>query len=81
MSGFTATTPLCGHCGRPIVGGAVYTYGGVYHLECTQSPYPGHVFTAGPPTPIGCICPPTSEQTCQRVDCPRKAIAQGETVD
>ena len=25
------------------------------------------------PTPMGCICPPTSEQTCQNPSCPRKA--------
>lgn len=24
--------------------------------------------------PIGCICPPTSEQTCERPTCPRKGI-------
>lgn len=28
--------------------------------------------------PIGCICPPTSEKTCQRPDCPRKSWTQGE---
>lgn len=26
------------------------------------------------PSPIGCICPPTSEQTCQRPTCPRRGI-------
>jgi hypothetical protein len=27
----------------------------------------------GPPyVPIGCICPPTAEQTCQSATCPRK---------
>ena len=26
-----------------------------------------------PPTLVGCICPPTSEQTCQNENCPRKA--------
>ena len=25
-----------------------------------------------PPAPFGCICPPTSEQTCQNPTCPRK---------
>lgn len=24
------------------------------------------------PQPVGCICPPTSEQTCQNPECPRK---------
>lgn len=28
---------------------------------------------AAPPPPKGCICPPTSEQTCQRWDCGRKS--------
>lgn len=27
---------------------------------------------AYPPIPLGCICPPTSEQTCQNIMCPRK---------
>ena len=26
-----------------------------------------------PPELVGCICPPTSEKTCQREDCPRAA--------
>lgn len=26
------------------------------------------------PIPMGCICPPTSEQTCQRPDCGRKPM-------
>lgn len=25
-----------------------------------------------PPPPAGCVCPPTSEQTCQSLTCPRK---------
>lgn len=25
-----------------------------------------------PPTPMGCICPPTSEQTCKGALCPRR---------
>ena len=25
-----------------------------------------------PHTPVGCVCPPTSEQTCQNESCPRK---------
>ena len=31
-----------------------------------QSPW------AIPPELVGCICPPTSEQTCQRTNCPRQ---------
>ena len=26
------------------------------------------------PAPQGCICPPTSEQTCQNPTCPRKPV-------
>ena len=26
----------------------------------------------GPTPPVGCICPPTSEKTCQNPACPRK---------
>ena len=25
-------------------------------------------------TPVGCVCPPTSEQTCQNSDCPRQDV-------
>ena len=32
--------------------------------------YRGH----GKPVQQGCICPPTSEQTCQNQLCPRKAL-------
>jgi hypothetical protein len=35
---------------------------------------PGQVYTL-PPQPRGCICPPTSEQTCQSLCCPRKSAA------
>lgn len=32
------------------------------------------------PHPKGCICPPASEKTCQRIDCGRKtaALAQAD---
>jgi hypothetical protein len=26
------------------------------------------------PTPAGCICPPTSEQTCMNIICPRRPL-------
>ncbi len=32
---------------------------------------------ADKPTPQGCICPPTSEQTCQNPLCPRKDPMRG----
>lgn len=30
---------LCGHCSRPIIGGAAFVGGVAYHLECVRSPY------------------------------------------
>ena len=30
------TTPLCGHCGRPVITHAVYYGGMAYHPECTR---------------------------------------------
>lgn len=32
-----------------------------------------HIMGPIPSDPKGCICPPTSEQTCQRWDCGRKS--------
>jgi hypothetical protein len=29
------------------------------------------------PAPHGCICPPTSERTCQGLGCPRRAVSSG----
>ena len=42
------------------------TKGGVY----LGPDYRGH----GKPVQQGCICPPTSERTCQNQLCPRKAL-------
>lgn len=43
----TGITPLCAHCGRPVLSARVAGYGGeLYHVECTQSPYvakPRHI--------------------------------------
>jgi hypothetical protein len=30
-----------------------------------------------PPSPHGCVCPPTSEQTCKGPLCPRRSIGVG----
>ena len=35
----SSTVPICGHCGRPIGGPAVWLGSQMYHPECTQSPY------------------------------------------
>lgn len=37
------------------------------------NPYPRPV-GAMPMVPQGCICPPTSEKTCENPTCPRKGI-------
>lgn len=41
MSTSAGTTPLCAHCGRPIIGTPmrVGNAGEPYHVECTLSPY------------------------------------------
>lgn len=41
MSTSAGTTPLCAHCGRPIIGTPMKmgNAGEPYHLECTLSPY------------------------------------------
>ena len=40
MSTAVGTTPLCGHCGRPVIGQpGVYCNGVMYHMACTRSPY------------------------------------------
>lgn len=38
---------------------------------CICQPHP-HVYGAAQLPPKGCICPPTSEKTCEALDCPRK---------
>ena len=37
-----------------------------------QNPYPAPNFHYVATVPVGCICPPTSEQTCLNDRCPRK---------
>lgn len=58
---------VCARCHLPFGYSEVrftHTGGGLsYHYRC--------FFDA--PKPMGCICPPTSEQTCQNPLCPRKA--------
>jgi len=43
---------------------------------CYPNGYPAQPFYHLPPAPIfsspGCICPPTSEKTCESPICPRK---------
>ena len=42
-------------------------------LRMFQMPTDNYVVTFG--APQGCICPPTSEQTCRADYCPRKSFA------
>lgn len=52
--------------------------GGCWHADCERHgarPF-GRPITwpvAAPVAPVGCICPPTSEQTCGNPVCPRRA--------
>lgn len=55
--------------------------GGCSYADCINNgnrpmftPAPGvmNPFYTTPAVPMGCICPPTSEQTCQNSLCPRK---------
>jgi hypothetical protein len=44
---------------------------------CSRHPYGCGCQSVVHFPPMGCICPPTSEQTCQNGMCPRKPIAAG----
>lgn len=52
--------------------------GGCSFADCTnnqrfiQTPGFPPPMVAQPTTPMGCICPPTSEKTCEGPFCPRK---------
>lgn len=51
------------------------TTAGCMDTFCPMKSSPGfqpHTVTWPPPTPVGCICPPTSEQTCENPYCPRQ---------
>ena len=34
----SGATPVCGYCGRPIIGLITWGYGVAYHYECTRGP-------------------------------------------
>jgi hypothetical protein len=56
------------------------TSGGCNDSLCPSKPtiptaVPNYPYMVGPERPMGCICPPTSEQTCGNPACPRKAPA------
>lgn len=41
----------------------------------SPTPQPNEPVWRSNQPPKGCICPPTSEKTCQRWDCGRKSVA------
>ena len=67
----------------PIDGSGADTFGwsAVAHLVMHWLKNPDRVPVPPKPvvleTPRGCICPPTSEQTCQAPMCPRKPVKLG----
>lgn len=60
------------NCGNPRPGGCTACNPG-YTLP------PSPVFYPNPPR--GCICPPTSEQTCQSPTCPRRNLPAASAAD
>ncbi len=57
----------CGPCGNVLCS----VYGCIKQRLKLEWPEALHWYTI-PSSPVGCICPPTSEQTCQNPVCPRK---------
>lgn len=43
------TTPICGYCGRPVIGFGAYNGGRAYHPECTHGPDYGKYIYQMPP--------------------------------
>lgn len=63
---------ICG-CSMPRPGGCpACNPGGAYPTLPNYSLPPAPAYT-----PPGCICPPTSEKTCEAPMCPRKGIRYG----
>ena len=50
----TDTTPICGHCGRPVLIQAMWHGGVPYHYECTRGPGAPLTYAPLPPDPEGC---------------------------
>ena len=57
----------CRYCGSDLDTG-----GRCINSLCQEPSIGGGPGPLTPPQPQGCICPPTSEQTCQNPMCPRK---------
>jgi hypothetical protein len=58
-----STTPVCGHCGRPVLGPAVWSGAVPYHAECTMPPQTPRYA----PMPAWPGCEPLVPMTEQRV--------------
>ncbi len=72
------TCQFCGGSGSPNSHSCVYCMPNDPH----PLPDPNATFSAPlPPAPVGCICPPTSEQTCQNPVCPRQCPAVDAAID
>lgn len=57
-----STAGTCGDPFCPMKGGFLPGIAPPYQVQPAPTFYP---------TPMGCICPPTSEQTCKNPACPR----------
>lgn len=47
---------------------------GAFYCTCHVKPWWTRVDIEPSQRPFGCICPPTSEQTCENPLCPRKGL-------
>lgn len=50
-----------------------------YRCPLGLQPWPPVYWPPLPTPPMGCICPPTSEQTCENPVCPRRNPLRGIT--
>lgn len=68
LEAVTSSTAKCAKCGSPLGPTGTVTVIGAdwFHSWCA----PIQPVVAA--TPHGCICPPTSEQTCAGIACPRR---------
>lgn len=72
MRSHNSETGTCGTCGKVILGPGAWGINPMAICACCE-----HDRRPLSATPHGCICPPGSEQTCQGLNCPRKAWGGG----
>ena len=46
------------------------------HRQMGGFPLPYYPVTVLPSAPVGCVCPPTSENTCRNDNCPRRSTSE-----